>query len=165
MPRINIFITDTDKFYSESLGKYLSSSSRNFNISIFTNITAMQKEISTSKKIPDIILISEDFYSPDTAFGKCTFILTDKNSDTADRNYIYKYQTAESILDKISKHIEKYSVNESAVEFGCGTGLVGFQLIENFKSITFVDSSSGMIEQVNKKISGQGIKTASALNA
>ncbi len=144
MPRINIFITDNDKFYSESLGKYLSSNSRNFNISVFTNITAMQKEISNSKKRPDIVLISEDLYSPDESLGKSTFILTDRSITGTDSNYICKYRTAESILDKINKHIEDISpsvhiktsdinintriISVVSPEGGCGKSVLSFFL-------------------------------------
>lgn len=143
MPRINIFIADTDKFYSESLGKYLNSNSRNYNISIFTSITAMQKEITGSKKQPDIILISEDFYSPDVNFGSYTFILTDRNIKTNENNFIYKYQTAESILEKINKHMEDNSpsiyktpassINTKVISVvspdgGCGKSVLSFFL-------------------------------------
>lgn len=144
MPRINIFIADTDKFYSESLGKYLSSNSRNYNISIFTSIAAIQKEITGSKKQPDIVLISEDFYSPDVNFGNFTFILTDRSiNKTDENNYVYKYQTAESILDKIQKHIEDSSpfiyktpvncINTKVIsvvspEGGCGKSVLSFFL-------------------------------------
>ena len=40
----------------------------------------------------------------------------------------------------------------SAMEFGCGTGLISFNLFDNFKSITLVDSSKGMIDILNSKI-------------
>ncbi len=40
----------------------------------------------------------------------------------------------------------------SALEFGCGTGLVSFNLYNQLKNITLVDSSEGMIEILNSKI-------------
>jgi len=40
----------------------------------------------------------------------------------------------------------------SAMEFGCGTGLVSFNIHGKFKSITLVDSSKGMIDILNAKI-------------
>ena len=43
--------------------------------------------------------------------------------------------------------------NYSAMEFGCGTGLVSFNLYDDFKSIALVDSSKGMIDILNSKIS------------
>ena len=41
----------------------------------------------------------------------------------------------------------------SAMEFGCGTGLVSFNLYDKFKKITLIDSSKGMIDILNSKIS------------
>ena len=40
----------------------------------------------------------------------------------------------------------------NALEFGCGTGLVSFNLYEKFENITLVDISKGMIEMLNFKI-------------
>jgi len=45
---------------------------------------------------------------------------------------------------------------KSALEYGCGTGLVGFNLIYDFDSVIFVDSSVNMIEQVSKKLLSLG---------
>jgi len=54
----------------------------------------------------------------------------------------------------IASHILTYidSDSLSAMEFGCGTGLIGLELINKFSSVTFVDSSQGMINEVNRKI-------------
>ena len=41
----------------------------------------------------------------------------------------------------------------TAMEFGCGTGLVGMELISSFSSLVFVDSSKNMVDEVNEKIS------------
>ena len=46
----------------------------------------------------------------------------------------------------------------SVMEFGCGTGLVSFNLIENFDKITLIDSSQGMIDVVNEKIESYNAK-------
>jgi len=40
----------------------------------------------------------------------------------------------------------------SAMEFGCGTGLVSFNLCDRFENITLIDSSKGMIDILNSKI-------------
>lgn len=74
-----------------------------------------------------------------------------------------RIERAKAIANEIRTHIEINSNKKSAVEFGCGTGLVGFQLTDCFKSITFADSSSGMIEQVKKKLSDANIQNASTL--
>jgi ubiquinone/menaquinone biosynthesis C-methylase UbiE len=51
----------------------------------------------------------------------------------------------------------------TAIDYGCGTGLVGITLAELFKSITFVDASEQMIAQVQSKI--KTMPNASALCA
>lgn len=69
-----------------------------------------------------------------------------KNWDT-DR----RIQRAKIIADKIGSFIssdKKYS----AMEFGCGTGLISFNLYDRFRSITLVDTSKEMIDVVNSKI-------------
>lgn len=44
----------------------------------------------------------------------------------------------------------------SALEFGCGTGLVGFFLKEHFKRLALTDTSPGMIEVLKEKIQASG---------
>lgn len=39
-----------------------------------------------------------------------------------------------------------------AIDYGCGTGLIGFALIDLFASLLFVDASPRMIERVERKI-------------
>ncbi|MCB2359743.1 class I SAM-dependent DNA methyltransferase [Clostridium estertheticum] len=58
---------------------------------------------------------------------------------------------AEIIANKINESIP-IDKNYSAMEFGCGTGLVSFNLYDRFKRITLVDSSKGMIDILNFKI-------------
>lgn len=53
---------------------------------------------------------------------------------------------AKTIREAVSKN------GLSAMEFGCGTGLIGMELVDLFREITFVDSSIGMIEQLQEKI-------------
>ena len=45
-----------------------------------------------------------------------------------------------------------------AMEYGCGTGLVGLELAPRLGSLIAADSSPGMLETLRKKISEQGIK-------
>lgn len=45
----------------------------------------------------------------------------------------------------------------SAMDFGCGTGLVGLQLLDAFNSVFFVDSSEKMVDQVKEKIVRSGM--------
>ncbi len=49
-----------------------------------------------------------------------------------------------------------------ALDFGCGTGLVTFQLAPDLRSITGVDSSSGMIERLTAKIQQSGLSNVRA---
>lgn len=60
----------------------------------------------------------------------------------------------------ISGEIDKWlgdKINNNAMEFGCGTGLITFNLKNKFKDIMMVDNSAGMIEEVNKKIKNQNV--------
>lgn len=59
----------------------------------------------------------------------------------------------------------KTEQNLRALEFGCGTGLVSFNLADKFEHITLLDTSGGMIEMLNKKIKEAGITNMSAFQA
>jgi ubiquinone/menaquinone biosynthesis C-methylase UbiE len=74
-----------------------------------------------------------------------------------------RIKRAKTIADEIIKSIkikEKYH----ALEFGCGTGLVSFNLIYKFEHITLTDTSKGMIETLNSKIQHYKVKNMKALN-
>lgn len=62
-----------------------------------------------------------------------------------------RIERAKIIANEIASSIE-INKNCSAMEFGCGTGLVSFNLYDKFKSITLVDSSKGMIDILKAKI-------------
>ena len=49
---------------------------------------------------------------------------------------------------------EEVPLGESShvLDFGSGTGLLGFHLIRRVESVTFADPSEGMLEQVEKKL-------------
>lgn len=53
--------------------------------------------------------------------------------------------------------------NMRGIDFGCGTGLVGLQLIDRFESIVFIDASEKMIEQVDQKLKDKKITHAETL--
>lgn len=74
------------------------------------------------------------------------FDLRAKDFDTDAR-----IERSKLFADEIRLHINDGD-KKSAMEYGCGTGLVGFQLINDFSSILFVDSSPRMIEEVEKKL-------------
>lgn len=52
----------------------------------------------------------------------------------------------------------------TAMEFGCGTGLISFNLKDKFEKITLIDTSKGMIDVVNGKIEEQRIKNMETLH-
>lgn len=52
---------------------------------------------------------------------------------------------------------------KSAMDYGCGTGLVGLELLDSFASMLLVDASSQMLQQVQQKIDLAHINTASTL--
>ena len=58
---------------------------------------------------------------------------------------------ARIIANKISNS-SGFNENYSVMEFGCGTGLVSFNLYKKYRSIALVDSSKGMIDILNLKI-------------
>ena len=58
---------------------------------------------------------------------------------------------AKIIADKIRSHITSVH-KKSAIEYGCGTGLVGLQLANDFKSLLLIDSSVEMVNQVEQKL-------------
>lgn len=78
------------------------------------------------------------------------------------------YDTPERIhIAKISSNaIREYLVDaksKDAIDFGCGTGLVGMNLLSDFNSILFLDTSQNMINQISQKISSSNIQNAATL--
>lgn len=62
-----------------------------------------------------------------------------------------RIERAKVVAKEISNSIN-IDKKHSAMEFGCGTGLVSFNLYDKFKNITLIDSSKGMIDILNSKI-------------
>lgn len=75
-----------------------------------------------------------------------------KNWDTDKR-----IDRAKEVAKEISNSIE-IGKSYSAMEFGCGTGLVSFNLNDRFDKITLIDSSKGMIDILNSKIEKYDVK-------
>lgn len=78
------------------------------------------------------------------------------------------YDTSERIqIAKVSSNaIREYLVDttdKNAIDFGCGTGLVGLDLLNNFNSMLFLDTSQNMINEVNRKMTDLNIKNADTL--
>lgn len=75
------------------------------------------------------------------------------------------YDTPERIkIAKVSSDvIREYlfdTKSKNAIDFGCGTGLVGMDLLDQFSSILFLDTSQKMINQIKQKVSDLNIKNA-----
>ena len=51
----------------------------------------------------------------------------------------------------------------SALDYGCGTGLLSFPLRNELGAILMADSSSGMLEVVSEKIAAQGVNNMTTL--
>lgn len=78
------------------------------------------------------------------------------------------YDTSERVqIAKVSSDaIREYlfdAKSKDAIDFGCGTGLVGMDLLNEFKSILFLDTSQNMINIIKQKISDSNILNASTL--
>lgn len=79
-----------------------------------------------------------------------------------------QYDTPDRIkIAKIAaKELRKYIINgkvKTAIDYGCGTGLVGMELMDEFNSLSFIDASSSMINIVEQKIETLRISSAKAL--
>ena len=74
------------------------------------------------------------------------FDIMAKDYDTDNRKI-----RAEAIAKELLTFIQADGT-KSAVEYGCGTGIVGLQIANAFSSLVLVDSSAGMIGEVKKKI-------------
>jgi 2-polyprenyl-3-methyl-5-hydroxy-6-metoxy-1,4-benzoquinol methylase len=50
------------------------------------------------------------------------------------------------------------------MDFGSGTGLLGFHFVEKAKTVTFADTSKGMLEQVESKAQKGNMKNVGTIN-
>ncbi|MBN2627486.1 MAG: methyltransferase [Spirochaetales bacterium] len=62
----------------------------------------------------------------------------------------YRHKRLLTVSDAIAGEIP-LSDSMNGLDFGCGTGLLGFSLIDRIGHMTFVDTSPGMIDQVRLK--------------
>lgn len=77
--------------------------------------------------------------------------------DTPERIHIAKVSA-----DAIRKHAAG-AEGKHAIDFGCGTGLVGMNLLDDFGSVLFLDTSPKMIDQIKQKIADSHIQNADTL--
>ena len=65
---------------------------------------------------------------------------------------------AEAIRQTVPLHRQM-----SALDYGCGTGLLSFPLKDELGAILMADSSGGMLEVVNEKIAALGVSNMTTL--
>lgn len=71
-------------------------------------------------------------------------------------------QMAHLAVEAIRRLKDRTKPNE-AVDLGCGTGLIGLNLLDDFDSMLFVDGSQNMLKEVERKLSQNGVTNASVL--
>jgi 2-polyprenyl-3-methyl-5-hydroxy-6-metoxy-1,4-benzoquinol methylase len=86
----------------------------------------------------------------------------DEKAATWDENPEHAHR-AQVIADAIGKEIP-FDSAFTAMEYGCGTGLLSFPLKDRFSRITMIDSSKGMVEVLTEKIRRTGAKNMDVLN-
>ena len=77
--------------------------------------------------------------------------------DNPERHHIAKVAS-----DAIKEYLGD-AKSKSAIDFGCGTGLVGMNLLSEFESMIFLDASENMLHIVETKISEVDSGNASTL--
>ena len=85
----------------------------------------------------------------------------DFNTQAANWDTEGRENRAKIIANEIIKSVD-VKENRSALEFGCGTGLVSFNLADKFEHITLIDTSEGMIEKVKQKLQDSRVKNMTA---
>ena len=85
--------------------------------------------------------------------------MTENRFDTAATGWDNEKRRIE-LAKAISSRIALLPLNEGmrAMEYGCGTGLVGLDLARRLASLVAADSSPGMLETLKAKIKELGIK-------
>ena len=72
-------------------------------------------------------------------------------------------QMANLAADAIRRFKDKNN-SKIAADIGCGTGLVGLNLLDDFYSMLFADGSKNMLKEVEKKLSQRGATNANTLH-
>jgi ubiquinone/menaquinone biosynthesis C-methylase UbiE len=116
-----------------------------------------------TEKSFEVTVINEDYEGTKTVIGDEAVGNTDIFEAMAN-----KYDTHEriKIAQITSNAIREYIVNgkeKSAIDFGCGTGLIGMNLLNDFHSVVFLDTSQNMLEQIKQKIADANIRNAETL--
>lgn len=80
----------------------------------------------------------------------------DSQPDRISRTQVF----ADAIIEEIP-----FDSSATAMEYGCGTGLLSFPLKDRFSKITLIDSSDGMLEVVKEKIAHDNIRNVEVIKA
>lgn len=72
-----------------------------------------------------------------------------------------KAARAQAVAEEIRAQVP-LAPHMTALEYGCGTGLLSFALQNHLTHITLADSSSGMLAVLEEKITSSGIKNMSS---
>lgn len=75
-----------------------------------------------------------------------------------------RIKLVEKVWKVLDRQIDFSGIN-TAMDYGCGTGLLGYKFIDKVSSLTFCDTSEGMLAQVEKKSAYYGTKNARLLKA
>ncbi len=63
----------------------------------------------------------------------------------------FRIQRAKAVVARLAEQV-RIGRSMSALDFGCGTGLIGFELLPMVGRLTLADPSTGMIEEARRKI-------------
>ncbi|WP_028974553.1 class I SAM-dependent DNA methyltransferase [Spirochaeta cellobiosiphila] len=77
----------------------------------------------------------------------------DSKSHTWDQEQ-YHVNRARIIAEDLKSHVQ-LTYGYTAMDFGCGTGLLGFHFLKDAGNFTFVDTSQGMIDKVKNKLDSE----------
>ena len=82
---------------------------------------------------------------------KYNYDIFDRYAESWNR-YSFVQENANNFIKYINEKIQ-LKKDMIIMDFGCGTGILGLNLINRVKKVVFLDSSKGMIKQVKKGIS------------
>jgi len=80
----------------------------------------------------------------------------DFDKEAAAWNIPPRVKLAEDVADAIMQHMLLKS-DMDILDFGCGTGLLSLALRSRVRSVTGVDSSQGMLDVFNEKVTRGGV--------
>jgi ubiquinone/menaquinone biosynthesis C-methylase UbiE len=91
-------------------------------------------------------------HNPTTKLDAAHF---DSKARQWDDNPVFR-ERGQKIADAVRRDVPLHR-RMSALDYGCGTGLLSFPLKDELGSILMADSSGGMLEVVAEKIAAQGV--------